>query len=562
LLPRGAASIIATMKQQSVVRGAAIMMIATAASRVLGYVKEKAIAYQFGSTSHTDAFWAAFQVPDLLYYLLAGGALGAALIPVVTGYLVQEQADEVWRVVNTLATLMVLAVGVGVALIIVFAPYLVPVAAYGFKFKPHVFEECVFYVRIMAPMVFFTTLSALAGGILQSHHHFTAPAAAWLMYNVGIIAGALLLASSLGIVGLCIGVLAGAALMVAVQAPALARRGWRFRPALELSHPGVRRTLILFFPLMAGLAVQQIALLWLPGFFGSFFRNGVTILHYANRLIILPLGLFGVSISTAAFPTLAQQFRSGQSDQFKRTLNLSLRAILLLSVPCSVGLMVLSGPIISLLWQGGAYNQGAARASAFALTLWAPALFAIAALQVVNRGFYSTQDTLTPPLVGVANVALIVGLTFALKPTPVAYGALALATSIATVPTLAVSLLLLRRKVGPMDLRTLAISFARVAAASSVMGAVSLWVSNTTGAMFGSPHFGFTLVAPATEGAAGGAGFAVWQAGVQVVAAIGLGAVAFLVVLRVLGAPELGLVSDTIRRRLARRGMTGASPGA
>ena len=548
------------MKKQTVLQGVAIMMAATFASRVLGYVRDKLIAYQFGRTSHTDAYWAAFQVPDLLYYLLAGGALAAALIPVFTSYLVQEQEDEAWRMINTLATVMVAAAAVGVVVIIVFARYLVPVAAYGFTRQPEVFDECVVYVRIMAPMVFFTALSAMAGGILQSYHHFTAPAAAWLMYNVGIIGGVVFLASSLGIVGLCLGVLAGAAMMVAVQVPALVKRGLRLRPALDLKHPGVRRALALFFPLMAGLAVQQIALLWLPGFFGSFFPHGVTNLRYANRLIVLPLGLFGVSISTAAFPTLAQQFRRGETDAFKRTLNMTLRAILLLSVPSAIGLTVLSGPIVTLLWKGGEYGEAAVRSAAFALTLWAPGLFGIAALQVVNRAYYSMHDTVTPPLIGIANVAVIVGLALMWMRTPLAYGSIALATSVASLPALLAAILLLRRKVGPMDLRGLGLSFLRMVVASAVMGAVALGVSNWIGSAFGLLRFPFSFAAPVAQAPPAGAGFAMWQVGLQVLASIAAAAVAFFAVLRVLGAHELELVGEIIRRRFARRSSAGAPP--
>ncbi len=524
------------------------------ASRILGYVRDKVIAYHFGRTAHTDAYWAAFNVPDLIYYLLAGGALGVALIPVFTSYLAQGHEDDAWRMINTLATVLVPAVGVGVTVVIIFAPQLIPITAPGFKYTPATFNECVLYVRVMAPMVFFTALSAMAGGILQSYHHFTAPALAWLLYNVGIIGGAVFLGPSLGMVGLCIGVLAGAAFMVAAQVPSLLKRGLKFRPELDLRHPGVRRFAAMFFPLMIGLAVQQIVLLWLPGLFGSYYRGGVTNLRYANRLIVLPLGLFGVSISTAAYPTLARQFGLGASDDFKRTLNVTTRTILLLLVPCSVGLALLSGPVVTLLWQGGAYDEAAARATAFALTLWAPCLFAIGALQIVNRGFYAAQDAVTPPLIGVANVAVIAGLAILfMKRTALAYGSLPLATSVALVPTLAISVVLLRRRVGRMHLRGLVASFLRVAAASAAMGAVALWVSNTIGARLGLPHFDFTLVAP--MGATGGSGAPVHLArvGAQVLAAAIAGGAAFVLALALLRADELHMIADGIRRGLARR---------
>ena len=280
----GGVAIIAPVKRQSILAGASIMMVAALLSRLLGWVRDRAIGHFWGSSGHTDAYWAAFGVPDLLYYLLAGGALGAAVIPVFAGYLRNNEEGESWHVANTLVTLFGLCAIGGIALIIAFAPLLITLVAPGFAAKrgPEAVAECAGYVRTIAPMVFFTVMSALFTGILQSHRHFTAPALAWLVYNFGIIAGAFVggawaagrYGDQAGLRVLCLGVVVGAMLLVAVQVPSLLARGFRYRFQLDLEHPGVREVLRLFLPYMGGLAFTQLCLLWLPSFFGSFFPEG------------------------------------------------------------------------------------------------------------------------------------------------------------------------------------------------------------------------------------------------------------------------------------------------
>jgi len=472
------------MKRQTVVAGAGIMMGAAVLSRLLGYARDRTIGHIFGASGHTDAYWAAFNVPDILYYLLAGGALSAAFIPIFTRYLHEQRREDAWQMANTLLTGLLICVAIGVVLIMLFARQLLWVAVPGWtREHPELVSECVVYVRIMAPMVFLTVTSALATGILQSFMHFSTPAAAWWVYNIGIIGGAVFLTGRFGIVGLCIGVLVGAFLMVAVQWPKLVKAGMRYRPRLNLGHPGVREFVPKFLPVMVGLAASQIGLLWLPAFFGSYFGGGaITDLRYANRLVILPLGIFGFSISTAAFPALAAQVAAGASEEFKRTLSGSLRAILFFSVPCSVGLFVLSVPIVHLLWQGGAYSEQDAAATAFALMWYGPALLGLAAMQVMNRGFYSMQDVITPPLVGLLYLAINVALCMVLIRTRMAYGGVALASSLSATAGMALLMVLLRRRVGPMDMRQTGLSFGRMLVASLVMGAVVLWVSRAVGA--------------------------------------------------------------------------------
>lgn len=538
-------------------------MAAALLSRVLGYVREKTIGYYWGVGPQADPFWAAFMVPDLLYYLLAGGAVGAAVIPVFAGYLRRGEERESWRAANTIITLFGGCAVIGAALIAVFALPLVTLVAPGFarnrELGPEAIVQCARYVRILAPMIIFTVTSAFITGMLQAHRHFTAPALAWLVYNTGIIGGAFVggiaisghLGDPSGLVGPAVGVVAGSVLLVAVQLPSLIARGFRWRPALELRQPGVREVLKLFLPYMAGLAFTQISLLWLPSFFGSWFSGGVSSLRYANRLVVMPLSLFGVSISTAVFPRLAEEMDGGRVAEFRRTFSGALRAVLILSVPSAAALFALAGPVSRLLWKGGSFGESGIAAAEYSLLFYVASLIGLSGLQIVNRAFYSLKDTRTPPLVGIGYTVLTVLLAIALMRTRLQYASIALATSVGVTIGMIVMFELLRRRLGGIDGRAITLSFLRVLIASAALGAVALAVSRWVGGALGVPATHFISSAPEVGKAAAGAAssFPLLRVAVQVLASFAAGGVSYLVVLHLLGAPELSTFREMLRRR-------------
>jgi putative peptidoglycan lipid II flippase len=553
------------MKRQTILAGASIMMAAALLSRLLGWVRDRAIANFWGASVHTDAYWAAFMVPDLLYYLLAGGAVGAAVIPVFSAYLRRGQEEESWRAANTILTLFTLLAIGGVALIIIFARELVTIVAPGFgkELGPAQVAECARYVRLLAPMVVFTVLSAFFTGILQAHRHFTAPAFAWIVYNFGIIGGAFLGGLWInrypkdpsGLVVLSTGVVVGAVLLVLVQIPSMIARGFRYRPSLDLKDPGVREVVRLFLPYMAGLAFTQICLLWLPSFFGSYFPGGVTSLRYANRLVVLPLGLFGIAISTAVFPTLAERVDAGEMHDFRRTFSATLRAVFFLSIPSAAGLFVLAGPVLRLLWKGGEFGESAVQAASFCLLFYIASLIGLSGLQIVNRAFYSLKDARTPPLVGVAYTAVIVGLAILLLRTRLHYAAIAAATSVGVTIGLIVMFDLLRRRLKGIDGRAITLSFVRITVASAVLALVALAVSRWVGGVLGVPATDFLSTAPTViKAQAAPLHFRTAFVLVQVVASIAAGGVSYLVVLYLLGAPEIASFREVLRRRRAPTG--------
>jgi putative peptidoglycan lipid II flippase len=547
------------MKRQTVLAGAGIMMGATILSRLLGLVREGAMGYYWDPKSpHTNAFWAAFGVPDLLYYLLSGGALSASIIPVVSAYLHRGERDEGWRVANTLFTVFGLIAIVGIGLIMIFARPLVLLVAPGFG--PAQAAQCAVYVRLLAPMVLLTVTSGIATGLLQAHRHFTAPALAWVVYNFGIIGGAFIggrvlsqhMDDPTGLKGPAYGVVVGAALLVLVQIPSLMARGWRPRPMLALSHPGVKEAVQLFVPYMIGLAATQICLLWLPAFFGSYFPGGVASLRYANRLVILPYGLFGISIATAAFPAMSERVAAGEMEEFRKLISGSLRAILFLVIPCAAGLFVLAGPLLRLLWKRGEFDETAVAMSAFALMAFAGSLIALSGLQVLNRAFFSLKDRRTPPLVAIGYNVLIVLCAIALMRTPLAYGAVSVANTLGTLVGMLALLELLRRRIGGIDGRQIALSTVRMVVAAVALAAVALAVCQWTGRLLRVPVMEFTLIAPAASAALPNLVTPRSAVGIQVLASMAAGSAAYLLVLRLLGAPELADIKTVLRQRRER----------
>jgi putative peptidoglycan lipid II flippase len=538
------------------------MAAAALLSRILGWLRDWAIGNFWGTTGHTDTFWEAFGVPDLLYYMLAGGALGAALIPVFSGYLVRKEEQESWRIANSLITLFGSCAALGILVIIAFAPHLVLLVAPGFAAKrgPAVVMECASYVRLLAPMVFFTVLSALFTAILQSHRHFTAPAMAWLVYNFGIIGGAFVgggwvsrryHSDMLGMMVLCVGVVVGAVLLVAVQVPPLLARGFRYRPSLAWRHPGVREVMRLFVPYVIGLAFPQICLLWLPNFFGSYFQEGaVSSLRYANRLVVLPLGLFGIAISTAAFPVMAERIAAGEIAEFRKLFSGTLRAVFFLAVPSSAAIFVLAGPILRLLWRSQKLGESGIAMAEFSLLYFAASLIGLSGLQILNRAFYSLKDARTPPLVSFAwaGVTALGGVLLLLVHSPLQYAGSAAAMSLGSTLGMVAMFELLRRRMGGIDGRAITVSFVRIAIASAVAAAVAYWVSAWLGPRLGVPVTHFATTAPEVVGMplAHGSKMAVI---LQVLVSLGTGAAVYLATLRLLRAPELDSVGLAIRNR-------------
>jgi putative peptidoglycan lipid II flippase len=472
-------------------RSAGFIGVATAASRVLGLVRDQVLAHYFGAGHAMDAFFVAFKIPNLLRDLFAEGAMTAAFVPTFTRYLTLRGREEAWRlgnlVVNALAGVTLVLALLG----IVFAEPLVRLVASKYAEVPGKLELAVSLARVMFPFLTLVALAAACMGMLNSLRRFFVPAFSPAMFNVGTIVTVLALVPLSGALGfqpiyaVAFGTLVGGTLQVLVQWPLLHREGYRYRPAMDLRDDGLRQLLILMAPGTVGLAAVQVNVL-VNTYLATGQGSAVSWLNYAFRLMYLPIGLFGVSIATAALPSISTFAARDDRAGMRRTVSSALRLMLMLNVPATVGLVVLAEPIIGLLFEHGRFAASDTAATAQALVFYAPGLIGYSAVKIAAPTFYALHESRTPVIVSAATVGLNVALNLVLVRL-MGYRGLAFGTAIAAIFNAGSLLLILRRRLGGIDGSRIAVALLKVLLASAAMGlaarATDVWLT----AMLGTP---------------------------------------------------------------------------
>lgn len=443
-------------------------MLVMVGSRILGYVRDIIIYSHFGQNRITDAYNAAFSVPDFLYMLLVGGALSSAFIPVFSGYIARKQQEEAWEVASIVFNLVLVLLAGGIGIGILLAPQLVDLIVPGFEAEYKVLT--VRMTRIMFLQVLFLSMAGITQGILHSFKHFRTPALGSLLYNVGIIAVGLLLVRSLGIVAFSVGVVAGAAINLAVQLPALLRHRVRYRRLLDLSNPGVRRVLALMIPILVGQSVIYLNLFVTQNLASSLDGGMIAALKLAERLMKLPVAVIGISMAVALFPNLTEFAAVGNMKRYHTSLQRTLSSVIFLAVPAGFGLAVLGRPLIRMMYQQGAFDGAATAATATALVFFSLGIPAYSSIHVLSRAYYALEDTRTPVIISCLSMLVNLGFSLWLI-RPLGHGGLALAYSLTGLMNAAALLWFLRKKTGPLGGRALARVAGKTLAASLLMAA-------------------------------------------------------------------------------------------
>lgn len=432
-----------------IAKAAGVVGLATMLSRIFGFIRDMVVAALFGAGLTTDAFFVAFRIPNILRRLLAEGSLTVSFVPVFTEYLktkAKEDALELADIAFTcLSIILVIISLIGVLL----SPVIVSIMAPGFIKTPAQYELTVFLTRLMFPYIFFISLVALCMGILNSLRHFAAPALSPVVLNIAMILAALFLRDFFQepIFALAVGVLIGGILQLAMQWPVLVRKGVRLKLNFNFKHPGIQKIATLMLPAAFGAAIYQINI-FVSTILASLLPSGsVSYLYYADRIVELPLGVFAIAVGTATLPSFSEQVTGGHFEELKKTISFSLRLILFITIPAMVALIALRVPIISVLFQRGAFDIQATFLTAQALLYYAIGLWAFSVIRVIVSAFYSLQDTKSP--MKAAIVALIVNAVFSIiLMFPLKHGGLALATSIASAVNVIMLSVVLRRKIG------------------------------------------------------------------------------------------------------------------
>ena len=528
------------LDSRGIASAATLVMLLFILSRGTGLLREMIIGARFGTAAELDAYLAAFRIPDLLFQLVAGGALGSAFIPTFAAAWTEGSQQQAWllfsRVLNLLTLFLVILCG----LAMLFAdPLVAGLIAPGFAVEQQRLTASLMRWMLASTVVF--GASGLIMGALNAVQHFLLPAFAPVLYNCAIIAGAWLLAPVLGIHGLVIGVAGGSVLHLLVQLPALLRQKVRYRFSFRIGDAQVREVARLMGPRVLGLLFVQLNFLVNTILASGLPDGSLSALNYAWLLMLLPQGIFAQAVATVAFPTFSAQVAAGDRAQLMATLSGLLRLILFLSIPAAFLLYVLDEPLIELLFQRGRFDAASTQAVAYALRFYALGLVAHAVVEIVVRVFYALHDTATPVVAGVATVALNILLSLALIGR-LSFGGLALANSIATALEMLVLLVLLGRKVRApnqeagqattvqgLPVRQLLTSGGRSLLASAVMAGAIL--------------FGLELLP------GGNAVFGIPAGWVAAVVGAGLGAFIYALASYLLGSAEIRQLAALARRR-------------
>jgi len=521
-------------------RAAGVVGLAVLCSRVLGLAREQIFAALFGGGRVMDAFTIAFRIPNLLRDLFAEGALSTAFVTVFSRTAALQDTAAAWRLADKVATLTAVSLSAITVTGIATAPWLVAALAPGFD--PGKAALTVTLTRIMYPFILLVSLAALVMGMLNARNVFGMPAMASSFFNLGSIVSGVLLGYWLdphfgarAILGLAIGTLVGGTLQLVVQLPALRRAGHSFHPDFQWRDPGVRSILRLMGPSVIAASTTQLNVL-VNSVFASQLGDGPTFwLTVAFRLMQLPLGIFGVALGTVALPLLARMAATGNTEAFRSELARGMRLTFLMTIPSSIGLMVLAEPIISVLYQHGRFGAHETAESAAALRLYAIGLCGYAALKVLVNAFYALERRRTPMLVSF----LAVGLNLALNWTLTVrfnwgHRGLALSTACVATSNFLILYALMRSHLGRLESRAMLALLSKVALASAV-----LLLASWAGA-----HF--LLADWAVQ--------SFWPKCLSLVLVIVLAAAAFFVSASALGIGEVHEIARAVQRRLRRAG--------
>lgn len=491
----------------SVTRSAGIVSIAVMFSRLLGLVRETMFAHFFGAGMLYDAFQVAFRIPNVLRDLFAEGALSAAFVKVFTDYQVTKSEEETWRLANLVLNALAVVLSIVTIIGIIFSRQFVMLIAP--EFSPEAIELTTTLTQIMFPFILLVAMAALAMGILNTKGIFGIPASASTVFNVISIVFGLGLAFWLSggswetdvnksivpsgaaqwaIIGMAIGTLLGGAAQFLIQVPSLLKLGFRFQPVFDLADAGVRRVMSLMTPAILGTSAVQVNVL-VNTFFVTGIVGGVSWLSYSFRLMQFPIGLFGVAVGTASVPVLSRMASEGRTGDFRETLSSSINLVFLMTLPAACGLVVLGEPIIRLIYlNGGRFTETDVQMTAAALAGYSIGLTGYAAIKVLSPAFYALDDAKTPMIIGIASIAVnavscyflmqmlsTVGVSAA-NPSGFGHVGVALATSVVALVNFFALAYFMRRKIGRLNGREIARSFAKIALASAVMTA-ACWVS-------------------------------------------------------------------------------------
>lgn len=479
---------------RTLAKAAGLLMLTQLASRILGFFRESIMAGFFGKTSATDAYQTAFILPDLLYWLLVGGVLSSAFIPVFSEYINKGKEEEGWRVVSSVVNIIFIGLSSLVILAILFTPQFIHLQVPGFTKENQALAVHLTRIILVQPLIL--ALSGLTMGVLNSYKIFWPSALGTVLYNACVILFGVILArpnNPQTISGFAIGVVVGAFVNFLVQIPALRRVGLRYYPVIDWHHPGVKRIGMLAVPIILSYALNQIQVVVNSNLGSHLVAGSITSIWYSYRLFQLPVGIFALAIAVAVFPTLNEQATLNRWKDFIQTSSNAVRVVIFITLPISVGMIVLRYPLIRVLFQHGAFKATDTLATAIPLLYFAVGISAQSVIQILPRMFYALQDTWTPVTLGILSMLANIIFMFLLVK-PLQTGGLAFATSLAAVFNMIALLYVLRKRLKQIDGWRILWTSLQSLGASVLMGAVVWFWAEWLNSHLGSGTMGSIII--------------------------------------------------------------------
>jgi putative peptidoglycan lipid II flippase len=439
---------------RALARAGLIVSGAFLVSRLLGWVRLVVIGNAFQAGPELDAFFAAFRLPDLVFQLVAAGALSSAVIPVLSALFATDETARAWRVVSTIANLMLVALLILAVVVLVAAPLIIPAITPGFDAAE--WSRTVDLTRIMILSPIFLALGSLATSVLNARGRFAASAIAPIVYNLAIIGAAVLLAPGLGVTGLAIGVVAGSLLHLAIQIGPMRALGYRYDRKIDLAEPEARHALALMAPRAVGLGATQITFIVLTGIASTLGSGAISAFNVAFTLLQIPIGVIGVPLGIVVLPSLSREAALGRLEEFAALVSRAIRLLLFVMLPITGIAMVLRHEIVEVLFGSGRFGAAAIDLTAATLFTFLTGLAAHALIAVLARAFYARQDTRTP--VSAAILAVVVNSSLAaVLAGPMGLPGLGLAIAIAAWLETIVLFVLLKRSLPELAIRPIAV---------------------------------------------------------------------------------------------------------
>ncbi len=474
--------------QAKTITGAAgILAISSLISRILGLIRDRLLASHFGAGSSLDVYFAAFRVPDLIYNILIAGGVVVAFLPLFSEYFLKSK-EEAWEFANKVLNIFFFFLILVSLILIVFAPFFVKLITPGFSSQQISLTVLLTRILFLSPILL--GLSSIFSGILQYFNKFLVYSLSPILYNLGIILGIIYIAPSSGILGVTLGVAAGAFLHFAIQIPAAINSGFHYKPFFNFKDQSVKRVFGLMIPRTLGVAAPQINLMVVTAIASTLTAGSVAIFNFSNNLQQIPAGLIGIPLAIAAFPALSRAWASSKKEDFIGNFSLIFCRIIYLIIPVSFLIFILKNQIVGIVLKSGKFSLEAAQLTAASLGLFSLGIFAVSLIPLIFRAFFAVQDTKTPTIIAVIamvlNLILSLGFVWSLgfpnffqnfminffsleKINNISVIGLPLAFSVDSIFQFVLLMFFLYRKIGNFRLKEISSSFLKIFVSSTFM---------------------------------------------------------------------------------------------